>query len=122
MRGYLPRIALMLGNVATGISILLPAGMLTVLADGLNVSIRDAGLLVTFGAFILCIGSPVVAWLTTRVDRRLLLSGTVAVIAVGEAASALMSSYAEVLMLRIAMLAVAAVYTPQAASTVALIV
>ena len=83
MRGYLPRVALMLGNFATGISILAPAGMLTVLADGLGVGIRDTGLLVTFGAMILCVGSPLVAWLTTRIDRRLLLVGTLAVLVVG---------------------------------------
>lgn len=112
----------MLGNFATGVSILAPAGMLTVLADGLGVGIRDTGLLVTFGAVILCFGSPIVAWLTTRVDRRLLLAGTLAVLVAGQAASALAPNYATVLALRLAMLAVAAIYTPQAASTVAMIV
>ena len=122
MRGYLPRIALMLGNFATGISILAPAGMLTVLADGLGVGIRDTGLLVTFGAMILCVGSPLVAWLTTRIDRRLLLACTLAVLVAGQAASAFAPNYATVLTLRLAMLTVAAIYTPQAASTVAMIV
>jgi len=122
MRQALPRIALMLGNLATGISILAPAGMLTVLADGLHVGIRDTGLLVTFGAIILCIGSPLIAWATTTIDRRLLLTGTLAVLVVGQAASAFATGYAQVLALRLVMLAVAAVYTPQAASTVALIV
>ncbi len=112
----------MLGNFATGVSILAPAGMLTVLADGLGVGIRDTGLLVTFGAVILCFGSPIVAWLTTRIDRRLLLAGTLAVLVAGQAASALAPNYASVLALRLAMLAVAAIYTPQAASTVAMIV
>jgi len=122
MRQALPRIALMLGNLATGVSILAPAGMLTVLADGLHVGIRDTGLLVTFGAIILCIGSPLVAWATTTMDRRLLLTATLAVLVIGQAASAFASGYGEVLALRLVMLAVAAVYTPQAASTVALIV
>ena len=45
----------------------MPAGMLAILAEGLNVGIREAGLLVTFGAIILCFGSPVMAWLTTRI-------------------------------------------------------
>ena len=122
MRGHLPRVALMLGNFATGISILAPAGMLTVLADGLGVGIRDTGLLVTFGAMILCAGSPLVAWLTTRIDRRLLLACTLAVLVAGQAASAFAPNYATVLTLRLAMLTVAAIYTPQAASTVAMIV
>jgi predicted MFS family arabinose efflux permease len=69
-----------------------------------------------------CVGSPIVAWLTTRIERRLLLAGTLAVLVVGQAASAFAPNYSVVLALRLAMLAVAAIYTPQAASTVAMIV
>ncbi len=112
----------MLGNFATGVSILAPAGMLTLLADGLHVGIRDTGLLVTFGAAILCIGSPVVAWLTTRIDRRTLLVCTLGFMVIGNAASALAPNYATVLALRLVMLAVAAIFTPQAASTIGLLV
>jgi len=118
----LSRYGLLLGNFATGLSVLAPAGMLAILADGLNVGIRDAGLLVTFGAIVLCIGSPVVAWLTTRIDRRTLLVTTLAVMAVGQAAMALAPNYGTVLALRLAMLAVAAVFTPQAASAIGLMV
>ena len=42
--------ALMLGNIVTGCAVLAPAGMLSELSSGLDVSIRDAGLLITFGA------------------------------------------------------------------------
>jgi DHA1 family inner membrane transport protein len=122
MSSLLSRTALMLGNFATGISILAPAAMLTALAGGLQVGIRDAGLLVTFGAIVLCIGSPLMALLTTTLDRRLLLVATLAVLAVGQAATAFAPNYATVLALRLVMLAVAAVFTPQAASTVAMIV
>jgi predicted MFS family arabinose efflux permease len=73
----------MLGNVVTGLSILGPAGMLAELANGLQVGIHDTGLLVTYGATVLCIGSPVMAWLTTRIDRRALLVATLAVLAAG---------------------------------------
>jgi predicted MFS family arabinose efflux permease len=122
VKRFLPRLSLMLGNFATGVSILAPAGMLTVLADGLGVGIPDIGLLVTFGAVILCFGSPIVAWLTTRIERRTLLTVTLAVLVAAQAASAFAPNYGTVLVLRIAMLAVAAIYTPQAASTVAMIV
>jgi len=122
MKTFWSRFALMAGNFAVGISVLGPAGMLRELADGLQVGIHDAGLLVTFGAVILCVGSPVMVWLTTRIDRRLLLAGTLSVIALGEAASALAPTYAFVLAVRLIMLVVAAIYTPQAASTVSLIV
>ena len=66
--------ALMLGNFITGTSILAPAGMLSELSGGLQVSIRDAGLLITFGAIVLCIGSPLAAWLTSRIERHALLT------------------------------------------------
>ncbi|MEW6452862.1 MAG: MFS transporter [Pseudomonadota bacterium] len=122
MKTTLPRYGLMLGNFATGLCILAPAGMLSVLADGLNVGIRETGLLVTFGAVILCFGSPIVAWLTTHIDRRTLLAGSLAFMVIGQAASALAPNYITVLLLRLAMVAGAAVFTPQAASTIALLV
>jgi predicted MFS family arabinose efflux permease len=119
---FFARFVLMIGNIVTGVSVLAPAGMLAELAQGLNVGIHDTGLLVTYGAVMLCIASPVMAWLTTRMDRRVLLVTTIAVVAVGQALSALAPNYVVVLALRIAMLAVAAIYTPQAAATVAMIV
>ncbi len=66
--------ALMLGNIVTGCSVLAPAGMLVELSAGLDVSVRTAGLLITFGAIMLCVGSPVTAWLTSRIERRTLLT------------------------------------------------
>ena len=122
MKSFLARFFLMLGNIVIGLSVLGPAGMLNELADGLHVGIRDAGLLVTWGAVVLCVGSPLMAWLTTRMDRRLLLVGTLLVVAVAQGASALAPGYGAVLALRLVMLAIAAIYTPQAAATVALIV
>jgi DHA1 family inner membrane transport protein len=114
--------ALMLGNFVTGTSVLAPAGMLSELSGGLDVSIRDAGLLITFGAIVLCIGSPLTAWLTSRIERHMLLTATLAVLALGNAASAFAPDYATLLVIRLIMLAVGALYTPQAAGTAALIV
>jgi DHA1 family inner membrane transport protein len=114
--------ALMLGNVVTGCSVLAPAGMLGELSEGLGVTIRDAGLLITFGAIMLCIGSPLSAWLTSRIERRTLLAATLAVLALTNAASAFAPDYFSLLVIRLVMLAVGALYTPQAAGTAALIV
>jgi predicted MFS family arabinose efflux permease len=119
---FLCRIVLMLGNVVIGMTILGPAGMLAEMATGLGVGIHDTGLLVTYGAIVVCVGSPVTAWLTTRIDRRRLLVETLAILALGQAASALITNYDVILALRLLMLAIGAVYTPQAAATVALIV
>jgi MFS transporter, DHA1 family, inner membrane transport protein len=114
--------ALMLGNFVTGCSVLAPAGMLSELSGGLGVTIRDAGLLITFGAIVLCIGSPLTAWLTSRIERRTLLTATLAVLALANAASAFAPDYVSLLLIRLVMLAVGVLYTPQAAGTAALIV
>lgn len=112
----------MLGNTAIGLSVMAPAGMLAPLAADLHVDIPAAGLLVTYGAIVLCISSPVGAWLTSNVDRRIFHAGVIALLAAGEAVTAVMPDYAAVLVLRLLMMAAAAVYTPQAAATVALLV
>jgi DHA1 family inner membrane transport protein len=111
----------MLGNFVTGTSVLAPAGMLSELASGLGVGIREAGLLITFGAVVLCIGSPLTAWLTSRVERRTLLGGTLAVLALTNVASAFAPDYTVLLIIRLVMLAIGSLYTPQAAGTVGLI-
>jgi MFS transporter, DHA1 family, inner membrane transport protein len=114
--------ALMFGNIVTGCSILAPAGMLIELSSELGVSVHTAGLLVTFGAIVLCIGSPMTAWLTSRIERRVLLTATLLVLTLGNAASAFAPNYATLLFIRLVMLAIGALYTPQAAGTAALIV
>jgi MFS transporter, DHA1 family, inner membrane transport protein len=114
--------ALMFGNIVTGTSVFAPAAMLAELSSGLDVSVRGAGLLITFGAMVLCIGSPLTAWLTGRIQRRPLLTGTLAVLAFANVASAFAPDFASLLVIRLIMLAIGALYTPQAAGTAALIV
>jgi predicted MFS family arabinose efflux permease len=96
--------------------------MLKELSEGLSVSIQTAGLLITFGAIVLCVGSPITAWLTSRIERRTLLAVTLAVMAATNIASAFAPDYASLLALRLAMLAIGVIYTPQAAGTAAMIV
>ena len=114
--------ALMFGNLITGCSVLAPAGMLIELSSDLGVTVSTAGLLITFGAAMLCVGSPLTAWLTSWIERRTLLTMALAVLALTNAASALAPDYKALLVIRLVMLAVGALYTPQAAGTAALIV
>src|ERR1700749_1064865 len=67
--------ALMFGNLVTGSSILAPAAMLIELSSDLGITVHTAGLLVTFGAIVLCIGSPLTALLDRRTARRPLAAG-----------------------------------------------
>lgn len=114
--------ALLLGNFVIGTSIMGPTGMLNELSSGLGVSIRDAGLLITFGAAALFICSPLSAWLTGRFDRRKFLGGLIVLLALCNVASAFAPDYATLMAIRLVMMAVAAPFTPQAAGTVSLIV
>jgi predicted MFS family arabinose efflux permease len=116
------RIALMLGNFVIGLAIVGIAGMLSDLARGLGVSIQQAGLLVTAGAIVLCVGSPLVVWATSALDRRLLLAGSLVLTGLAYFASALVPHYSALLALRVLAMAAAAPFTPVAASTVAMIV
>lgn len=113
--------ALLLGNFVIGTSIIAPAAMLNELSRDLNVSIGQASLLVTLGAAVLCLGSPLLSWATSRMDRRGLLCGILLVIIATHLAMAFMTSFAAILVLRLIMVAAAAPFTPQAAAVVGLV-
>jgi predicted MFS family arabinose efflux permease len=113
--------ALLLGNFVIGTSIMAPAGMLNELSRDLGVGIGQTSLLVTLGAAVLCLCSPLLSWATSRMDRRKLLCVILLVVIVTHLVSTLTTSFAAVLLLRLVMLAAAAPFTPQAAAVVGLI-
>jgi DHA1 family inner membrane transport protein len=80
---------LILAIFCVGTAELAPSGMVEDLSDDLSVSISTAGLLVTVYALTVVVGGPLVTALTTRVRRKYLLVGLLAVSAVGNAISAL---------------------------------
>jgi predicted MFS family arabinose efflux permease len=95
---------------------------MTALADGLAVSARDVGLLIAWGGVVLCIGSPLMAWVASSMDRRWLLTGSLCAMTAGAAISAIAPSYEILLATRLATLALAVIFTPAAAATIAMIV
>lgn len=109
-------IALLIGNFVIGTSVVAPAGILNELSSDLHVSIREASYLIAFGSAVLCIGSPVMSWLTSNLDRRLALAGAMLVIALAHIASAFVTTFWSLLAIRMVMLLAAAFFTPQAAS------
>lgn len=113
---------LFLGNIVIGSGVLAPAAMINPMAADLGVSAVAIGGLIGWGAVILCIGAPTFGFLTNRVDRRTLLSASLVVYAIGHAASAFAPDYNAVLALRLMMIGGAAIFTPQAASAVALMI
>lgn len=122
MRSQFSLAALALGNFVIGLSILAPAGMMPELASGFGVTIGAVGLLISMGAAVVCLSPPLVAWATSRVDRRTLLSAIMLWVSVGHIASSFAPNYPGLLAIRLAMLALAGAFTPLAAGTAALLV
>jgi DHA1 family inner membrane transport protein len=94
-------VALALGNFVVGLSILLPTGMLAELSLGLGVTIGTVGLLISLGAGVVCVSPPMVAWITSRIERRTLLSVILLWLALGHLASAFAPNYSSLLMIRV---------------------
>lgn len=115
-------IFLFLGNIMIGAGVLAPAAMINSMMADLRVDAVAIGALIGWGAVVLCIGAPAFGFFTNRVDRRALLAASLALYAVGHAASAFASDYQTLLVTRLLMISGAAIFTPQAASAVALMV
>jgi predicted MFS family arabinose efflux permease len=113
---------LLLGNLVIGTGVLLPAGLLSVFIADIGVSAAQGGLLMTVGGLVVGFGAPVLAGLTSRVDRRLLLAAALALYVVGHLAAAMTSNLTLILVFRALTVAGAAIFTPQAAATAALLV
>ena len=112
--------SLLFGNFVVGTGVLLPAGLLNVLAADLQVPPTTAGLLLFAGGLVVGIGAPLLAGLTSRFDRRVLLAVTAAIYAVGHGLAALAPEFWSLLSIRTVTMVAAALFTPQAAATVGL--
>jgi MFS transporter, DHA1 family, inner membrane transport protein len=113
---------LLFGNFMIGTGILLPNGLLNDLIAAFTIKASTAGRLMLVSGLVVGIGAPVFAALTSRIDRRLLLSASMLLYALGHLGSALAPSFELQLGLRALTVVGAAIFTPQAASTVGLLV
>ncbi len=114
--------ALLLGNLVIGTGVLLPAGMLTAFMANFRVDAGRAGLLMLVGGVVVGIGAPLLAGWTSRIDRRALLAFALALYAAGHIGATLTSDFTTLLILRGITVIGAAIFTPQAAATVGLMV
>lgn len=113
---------LFLGNIVIGSGVLAPAAMINSMTADLGVSTVAIGALVAWGAVVLCVGAPAFGFFTNRVDRRTLLTASLVLYAAGHAVSFFAPDYQTLLIIRLLMISGAAIFTPQAASAIALIV
>src|SRR5262245_4801342 len=116
------RWALLFGNFVIGTGVLGPAGLMNEIASAFAVDIPTAGTLIGYGAALLCVEAPLLAFLTNRVDRRTLLTAALLLYVVGHLISAFAPTFAVLLTVRLCMVAGAAIFTPQAASAIALFI
>ncbi|MDA7415120.1 MFS transporter [Xenophilus arseniciresistens] len=114
--------ALLAGNFVIGSGVMVVAGTLNQLSDSLQVSVATAGQLITAGALVMCVGAPLMASLVARWDRRVLLTASLLWYAAGHALAAAMPDYASVLVVRMLTVVAPAIFTPQAAACVSLLV
>jgi predicted MFS family arabinose efflux permease len=116
------RWALLFGNFVIGTGVLAPAGLINEFSSAFAVDVPQAGSLIGFGAAVLCVEAPLLAFVTNRIDRRALLTASLVLYVLGHLVSALATDFGALLAIRLAMVGGAAVFTPQAASAIALFI
>ena len=113
---------MLLGNFLIGTGVLLPSGLLNDMAKDFAISPARAGLQMFVGGIVVGIGAPLFATWTSRIDRRLLLTGSLVLYALGHMLAAVVPTFEMELVVRAFTVIGAAIFTPQAAATVGLIV
>jgi MFS transporter, DHA1 family, inner membrane transport protein len=118
----LPLWMLLIGNFIIGVGILLPAGLLNPLSADLNTSAATAGQLMLIGGVVVALGAPIFAAITSGIERRKLLTFALVLYAICHLASAFVTEFWMLMVLRAITVMGAAIFTPQAAATVGLLV
>ena len=113
---------LLFGNFVIGSGVMVVPGTLNDISAGLDVSVATAGQLISAGALLMCVGAPLCAALVAGWDRRRLLALSMAWYALLHLACALAPGFGWLLPLRVLALVSPAVFTPQAAACVGLLV
>ncbi len=113
--------ALLFGNLAVGMGIMVVPATLTDISRNLGTSVPLTGQLITAGAILMGVGAPLFAGLVAKWDRRKLLAFTMAWYALFHALCAFAPSFASLLILRVLCVITPAIFTPQAAACVGLL-
>ena len=98
---WLAVLALATGGFAIGTAEFATMGVLPQIADGVGVSVPEAGWVISAYAVGVVIGAPVLAFFGARLPRRGLLVALMAAYVVGHAASALASDFGMLLVARV---------------------
>ena len=113
---------LMFGNFVIGTGVMVVPGTLNEISSSLAVSVSVGGQLITASAVVMCVGAPLFASLVAGWDRRRLLALSMLWYAVFMGLCALMPGFASLLFVRVLASVTPAIFTPQAAACVGLLV
>jgi predicted MFS family arabinose efflux permease len=109
------------GMFVIGTEAFMIAGLLPALARDLGVSISVAGQLVTVFSLAYAFGSPILATLTGRMERRRLMTGALLLFAAGNALCGWAAAYGIVFLGRVITAAGAGLFAPAAAYTASIL-
>lgn len=115
-------VILIAGNFFVATSFMSVSGLLREIAASLHISIAAAGSLIAVFALTAGLCAPVLATFGSRIDRRLLLTTSLAICGIANLLAAFSQSYGQLLACRILAAVTSAVYTPQVAATVSMLV
>jgi predicted MFS family arabinose efflux permease len=115
-------IILCLGNFVIGTGAMIVTGMLNEIAATFHIAPTTAGQLITVFAIAVCVGAPLFGTIGSRIDRRILLTGALGLYAVMHALAAMAPSFGTLMFARLFTAIGAAIFTPQAAVTLSLLV
>ncbi len=101
MKSSAALLALAIGAFAIGTTEFTPMGLLPVIADGVQVSIPTAGMLVSAYAIGVMVGAPVMTLLFSRFGKRAALMALMVLFTVGNLLSAFAPSYSTLLLSRL---------------------
>lgn len=113
---------LLFGNLVIGSGVMVVPGALNDIRDSLQISTATAGQLISAAALVMCLGAPLLAAVVAGWDRRRLLALSMAWYGLLHLACITATSFAVLLPLRALAVISPAIFTPQAAACVGLLV
>jgi predicted MFS family arabinose efflux permease len=113
---------LLFGNFVIGTGVMVVPGTLNDISSSLDVSVATAGQLISAAALLMCLGAPLMAAVVAGWDRRRLLALSMLWYAGMHFACTASPTFAALLPLRALTMIAPAIFTPQAAACVGLLV
>ncbi len=114
--------SLLFGNFVIGTGVMVVPGTLSDISHSLHISVATAGQLIAAGALLICLSAPLFAAFVAGWDRRRLLALTMLWYGLFHALCAVMPDFGSLLPVRVLTMVSPAIFTPQAAACVGLLV